>query len=131
MKKIIRCALIVSCLYTAGCYNTVSLSREEATGFSAKNDIVLFMGDGKMYEFKAGEYEIYGDSLRGTGFGVRKPASGASDERFKFKGSIPFANIVSIRTKELNAAKTILAVGGVVTFGLVMLMVLGLGSMWR
>ena len=122
-KKIILCALAVSLLCNAGCYNTVQLSREEFT-METLGDLRVVTKDGKKYEFAEGQYKVLGDSL--YPIGAMKIGAQKFIINTRYSGAIALSDIVTMETKELDTWKTIQVVGLVVLIGLA---VAGLG--WR
>jgi hypothetical protein len=107
--KIISCVLVSSILFSIGCYNTQTITREQlqATAKERLNaeqlDVTVIMKDSLEYRFVKDNYRIQGDTL--TGFGVQT----IGDSERSFQGSIAFADITSLRTTEFSLAKTIIA----------------------
>jgi hypothetical protein len=112
-KKIISCILVASLLFSIGCYNSQTITKEQLNSTAKKEletefdsiDITVLTKDSSEYKFLKGNYRIHGDRL--VGFGVRRIAGNDSS----FHGSISFADITSLETTEFSLADTILAIG--------------------
>ena len=107
-RKIVSCILAVSLSSYIGCYTTEIVSKEALIARVEQVDITLIMKDSLEYTFLKSDYRIQGDTLKG--FGVRR-STGVSD--IVLDASLPLADIISIETKEISAAKTILLCGGI------------------
>lgn len=110
-KKITLCVLISFLVFSIGCYNTQTITREqfevttkeELKARCEQLSITVITSDSLEYKFDKGNYRIEGDTLSGFGDQVL----GGTDRRFQ--GSISFAGITSLKTEEFSLAKTIIA----------------------
>ena len=101
-----RCLSVGLFLFSAGCYNTEPLTREQLTR-AQDRDITVLTRDSLEYKFSKHQYSIVGDSLSGVGVQTIDVWPGEN----QFKGAIPFSNIVQIRNNEFNSQKTSFIVG--------------------
>ena len=104
MKKYIS-AILVPCLLLQlfGCYSFQSISGERLNNQNGKDDIKLIDNNNYQYLFRAEDYTIKNDSLKGKGI-----KSKVNDERHKelFKGKIALTDMKSIQTDRFNIANT-------------------------
>ena len=107
-RKIVSCVLVALLMFCLGCYSTVMVTKEEFKAKAKQDDITLFTKDSLEYKFLKENYRVRGDTL--TGFGVRR-SNMSSD--IVLDASLSFADVVSIETKEFDAAKTTLLCCGV------------------
>jgi hypothetical protein len=113
IMKFISFVLIASLLVSLGCYNNQTIVKEDLDRATVEKlqaaveerDIWLFTRDSLEYQFSKANYRIKGDTL--TGFGFQTIAG----QKSRFQGSIPFAEITSLKTSEFSLATTLFAIG--------------------
>jgi hypothetical protein len=111
--KIISSLLIASLLFCVGCYSNQTITseelnttvKEELKAEVEQRDITVFTKDSLEYEFSKEHYRIQGDTL--SGFGIQT----IRGKEVRFQGSIPFADIASVKTTEFSLAQTLVAIG--------------------
>jgi hypothetical protein len=112
MKRYIS-AILVPCLLLQifGCYSFQSISGERLNNQNGKDDIKLVDNNDFQYLFRAEDYTIKNDSLRGKGI-----KSKLNDERHKelFKGKIALTDMKSIQTDRFNIVNTSLLILSIV-----------------
>ena len=112
-KKVSSYIAVLSLSFSIGCYSNQTITRDQLDTMSketlkAKFEqlyITVLTNDSLEYKFLKDNYRIQSDTL--VGIGVQTSLD--NDERFH--GSIPFANIASLRTREFDAAATMVAIG--------------------
>ena len=100
--------LLASLSFYIGCYSTEMVSKDTLKAKVEQVDITVFMKDSLVYKFSKENYRIQGDTLSGYGIRQRNLSTDVV-----FAASLPFAEIDSIETRNVDPARTIALCGGI------------------
>lgn len=117
--RIVCWMFLASTTLYIGCYSTGSVTKEEFRAMTEKPDIAVYTKDLSQYIFAGEKYRIHGDTLTGTG--VRRRNTVEDSVR---AGSIPFADIGLVQTREFSIGKTLLLGGGAVLAAVILIEIL-------
>lgn len=114
-KKLFISFIVLAFLNLVGCYSVSEVSKEEFIA-THNRDAYLLTQNLEKYHFKAGNYVIQNDTLKGTG---EKEILWVGE--VPFKGIIPLNTVNSFQTEYLDGLKTTGAVvGTIATVGLLL-----------
>ena len=148
-KKIVSCVLVASLSFSIGCYSAGMVTKEEFKAKHEQVDITVYTKDSLEYKFSKGYYRIQGDTLLGLSRVLIAPSSptlsfqervallesgaqGSAKTRTRDSvvESVAFADITSLRVKELDLPLTLIAsaLGGGLLFFLFLVITIPKGT---
>ena len=114
-KKLFISFIVLAFINLAGCYSVSEVSKEEFMA-THNRDAYLFTQNLEKYHFKAGNYVIQNDTLKGVGE-KEIPRIG----EVPFKGFLPLNTVNSFQTEYLDGLKTTgMIVGTIAIAGLLL-----------
>lgn len=99
-EKLFISFTVLAFINLIGCYSVSEVGREEFIA-THNRDAYLFTQNLERYHFKAGNYVIQNDTLKGTG---EKEVLWVGE--VPFKGMIPLSTVNSFQTEYLDGLKT-------------------------